>query len=500
MPRPYKHQKTGVYYLKMRTPADLVRLGEPTQVKRSLGTKDWAEAKIRHADMLTKLNRAWEARRRGPQPIPFVQLAALSGRIYRQFMDASQDEPGTPEMWDQLARIGNEAIARPGGAESWYGPSADSVLAEDGLLPDADSRTRLLDLVHRAVLLAAEQGKRRAQGDYGPDPNAERFPEVAKDKTKAVTITGLLALWEREHLADGGSPATPRDHRQKIDHFIAYLGHDDAQKVTPKDISDWCDKLRHEEGKSARTVAGKYLSAVKAVYRVGKKKFVITNNPAAEVSRTPPKRVRERPDYFTDDEAAKILRMALVADTADGRTAKLTKLACKWVPWLCAYTGARAGELSQLRGDDFYVERGTHALRITPEAGTVKTGEYRHVPLHPHLIELGILDMVKQRGSGPLFYVPNSKPREPNSTQWGNVRGKVGEWVRNTVGITDGRIQPNHAWRHRFKVEARRAGIDREYTDAIQGHDDGTASVDYGDYPADVLLREIQKMPRYLTE
>lgn len=497
MPRPIRLTPNGNFYLKVRNPADLRRLGAPEFTKRSLGTKDEDEAITRHSEMLASVRRGWEVQRKGPQPIPLRQLVALSGRIYREFMDVMHDEAATPGMWDDVIRLSEGKMAKPGGAEEWYGDTVNRVLAEDSVLPDADSRTRLLDLVHRAVLLAAEQGKRRAQGDFGPDPNAERFPEVTKE---VVTITSLLDLWEREHLANKGSPATPRDHRQKVGHFIAYLGHDDAQKVTPKDISDWCDRLRHEEGKSAKTVAGKYLSAVKAVFRMGKERFKIPVNPAAEVSRAAPRRVRERPDYFTDDEAAKILRMALVADMANGKTASLNKLACKWVPWLCAYTGARAGELAQLRGDDFYVERGADAIRITPEAGTVKTGQYRHVPLHPHLIELGILDMVQKRGNGPLFYVPNDNPREPNSTQWGNVRAKVGEWVRNTVGITDERIQPNHAWRHRFKAEARRAGIHREYTDAIQGHDDGTASVDYGDYPADVLLREIEKLPRYSTK
>ncbi len=498
MPCPWKHPKTGVYYLRARTPADLVRLGEPTHVKRSLGTKDCAEAKVRHTEALAKLHREWAARRKGPQPIPHQQLVALAGVVYREFLTTAPEEPGSAAMWEHIVRIGENAMQNRDEAERWYGPSVTKALSDEGLLPDTHSRQRLLEETHRAVLLAAEQKKRQAGGDYGPDPNAERFPKLDREKPKPVTITSLLDLWERDHLANRGSAATPRDHRQKVGHFIAYLKHDDAHRVTPKDVSDWCDKLQHEEGKSAKTVADKYLAAVRAVFGVGVSKFKIASSPAAQVRRKVPKRTTERPKGFTDDEANAILRMALVADTAPGREPELTKLAFKWVPWLCAYTGARGGEITQLRGEDFIVEHGVHTIRITPEAGTVKTGEYRHVPIHSHLIELGLLEMVKRSGDGPLFYEPNDQAREPNSTQPGNVLGKVGQWVRKKVEITDRRVQPSHGWRHRFKTVAHDVDIAPKYIDAIQGHDDGTASSDYGERTMKALGREIEKLPRYL--
>lgn len=49
-------------------------------------------------------------------------------------------------------------------------------------------------------------------------------------------------------------------------------------------------------------------------------------------------------------------------------------------------------------------ENGIHYIRITPEAGTVKSGLFRDVPLHDHVLDEGFLDFVKKFGSGPLFY------------------------------------------------------------------------------------------------
>ncbi len=94
----------------------------------------------------------------------------------------------------------------------------------------------------------------------------------------------------------------------------------------------------------------------------------------------------------------------------------------RWGPWLCAYTGARSGEIAQLRGVDVVTQDGIDAIRITPDAGTQKTRQPRTVPLHEHLIAQGFLTFAKSVGRGPLFYNPHkgtpekpepSNPRKP---------------------------------------------------------------------------------------
>lgn len=47
------------------------------------------------------------------------------------------------------------------------------------------------------------------------------------------------------------------------------------------------------------------------------------------------------------------------------------------------------GELAQLRKQDVSLRGGVWVIRITPEAGTVKTNEAREVPLHQQVIDLG---------------------------------------------------------------------------------------------------------------
>jgi integrase len=74
-----------------------------------------------------------------------------------------------------------------------------------------------------------------------------------------------------------------------------------------------------------------------------------------------PRKVRSK--GFSDDEARAILAAAL--NYGPGSERPCTAFAKRWVPWLCAFTGARVGELAQLRREDLRREGiiGLFALR-----------------------------------------------------------------------------------------------------------------------------------------
>ena len=197
--------------------------------------------------------------------------------------------------------------------------------------------------------------------------------------------------------------------------------------------------------------------------------------------------------YLTDDEAKTILGACLGPQPA-GLAVKHA-LARRWVPWLCAYTGARVGEITQLRAKDIRQEDGVWVAHITPEAGSVKTYEARSVPLHPHLIEQGILQLANEGDAAPLFHQegtgnainPASKIRAAD----------LAKWVRS-LGITA--PQPNHGWRHRFKTIARSAGIPEYLAERIQGHAPSNAAGKYGFIPLAMLYDAVASIPYYALE
>ncbi|QDZ10420.1 hypothetical protein [Devosia ginsengisoli] len=98
---------------------------------------------------------------------------------------------------------------------------------------------------------------------------------------------------------------------------------------------------------------------------------------------------------FQEEDAQAILKATTLP--LGPRASIHFRLVVRWVPWLCAYTGARSGEITQLRKQDIEQHKdGFWILHITPEAGTVKGSMPRTVVLHDHLIEQGFLDFVRK--------------------------------------------------------------------------------------------------------
>jgi hypothetical protein len=105
------------------------------------------------------------------------------------------------------------------------------------------------------------------------------------------------------------------------------------------------------------------------------------------------------------------------------------------------------GEVTQLRGIDIIERDGIHATKISPEAGTTKTGRARTVPLHEHLIEQGFLAFVKANGDWPLFYNERKQPAaaddptNPRKPRYVKTRENVATWVRS-LGVNDPELSP----------------------------------------------------------
>jgi integrase len=288
------------------------------------------------------------------------------------------------------------------------------------------------------------------------------------------------------------SPATVKRWAPLIERFTGHLGHGDARAIVRQDVVAWKDSLLGE-GISNLTVRDAYLASVRATLQFGVDQGQLEANVAAGVRVRVRKALQEREKGFDAEEAATILRATLRKQS--GNASPETVAARRWIPWICAYTGARVNEITPLTGRDFVVRAGIPMIRI--RAQTSKTRKFREVALHPDLIEQGLLLYAKSRGARPLFHDPGRcRGGKASNPHFKKVGERLAQWVRS-LGV-DPRVAPNHGWRHRFTSVARFVTMPEDVRHAIQGHASSKVADKYGDTWPQVFLREIEKLPRYL--
>ncbi len=367
-------------------------------------------------------------------------------------------------------------------------------LAAKRLSLDSASLNMFLDYATRDFFKALALLARRARGDYGPDKWVEQFPRSERTADPGLTPWSLFERWI----------ATAKPAVSTVDRWRAVFlrlqsdfPNTNAAALLPEQMQHWANGLINSD-RTAGTVAEVWVNAARTVFAWAVGEKLISRNPFTGWRVTVPRKIRTRETKaFTDDEIDTVLSATLAVQLrSKGDAAK------RWCPWLAAYSGARMGELTQLRGVDIVERDGIPAMKISPEAGTTKTGTARVVPLHEHLIEQGFLAFVKTSGSGPLFYNEPMEPAEPNDPtnprkpRSVKTREHVAAWVRD-IGVKDPELSPNHAWRHTFKATGFRCGISEKVLDAIVGHAPASVGRGYGEPTLADKAQELQKFPRY---
>lgn len=497
----------------------IVKIGE--HVEFSFETTDNVIAESRQANALDHLRRLFELTEAQPTSLSHKDLVALSGETYLLYQEIHGDNPGEASAWSYhkalhraalegriknpppAALMPNEADAakelfgdgdltaavnalpadQHDALEDRFGLLADWVLIRHRIHLAPDDRRRFLRLVGTASLDAGWQLRRNAEGDYTPDIRALRFPSietVAAVKPKQ-TITGLFNGWWAEAKATGRSQSTHDAYKGAIDRLVKHLGHDDAGRVIEADMIAFKDARLKVV--SVKTLKDGDLPGIRSVFGWGVDNRKLTKNPADAIKVKAEKKIRTRSKGFTDDEAKAIFVACLGYQRKQKEDAR-TAAAKKWGPLIACYTGCRIAEALQLRKVDVRRDSKHRIFDFNPAAGSIKSGAYRLVPVHRHLIDLGFLDFVDASDDGPLFAKGSYK--------------RVLDHVRTVV--TDERVQPNHGWRHRLKTIARNLGLDHRIVDAIQGHAPRTAGEDYGDVTVTAMSRVIAAIPRIAVD
>ena len=508
--------RSGRYHARLVVPKDLRRIIGKTELRTPLGGDyrqalkllPGAVAQLQHQIALAE-RQAGQGR---PQATPARYPLApdqIAHSLYMQrlaFDDELRNDNRYPSVGidDVLVSRLREAIAGRASNEelgALVGAQIERFRATGNLdaEPGSDEWRMIARALCSAELEALARVAERDEGDYTGQPTAPIIvnAQPPEEPQEPVKLTGLWSDYVNSRVQAGFMRDGGKRQRPVIENLRKFLKHDDARRITKKDLLAWRDHLI--KNLSAKTVNDIYLSAVRSVFLWAEENERLPQNVAAGVKQPKPRRVHSREQGYTDPEAMKLLKASrayIPNEDKFGRTREMLHLiaAKRWVPIICAFTGARVSEVTQMRCEDVRKEAGQWVVRITPDAGTVKSGGYRDVPLHPQIIKEGFAEFVAAAKPGPLFHGGTDPANYASKAV--RITNQLSEWIRDRE-LAPLEVQPNYGWRHRFKTQCRELGISDRVVDAMQGHAGRTAGDNYGDVTLKTKIDAISRLPEY---
>jgi integrase len=214
-------------------------------------------------------------------------------------------------------------------------------------------------------------------------------------------------------------------------------------------------------------VAGKTVSQVRkllqGIFRFAVDREYLDASPAVDLN-LKPELSNKRAAY----SKKQVIAMLNVVDGYEGKHEWK-----KWVVIIAAYTGARSGEILQLRSEDIKTDEdtGIYYMLIDPEAGSIKTlNAFRTVPIHSKLIDYGFLDFVSGK-NGRLF--PSDKTSKTVSGWFPRFKKSLSIPDKNEYGED----LVFHSWRHTVVTQLRGSGANDPQVQQIVGHEKTGAGI-----------------------
>lgn len=217
----------------------------------------------------------------------------------------------------------------------------------------------------------------------------------------------------------------------------------DTRTLSIQQAADWARRNGIAPVQPATLNA--YLTKLFAVFQYAVVEGWIAANPAARLTVPDPVQPHEKRDPFTRAQLQTIFASDpwLPRDDRPGeRPARF------WVPLLALFTGARAGELCQLRVSD--LEEHTSGLILNVRGQLKNDQSFRRIAVHPELIRIGFHEFwcsVRVAGHERLF--PEEKADGLN--QWSRSTSRWFSRHLRGLQMTDGRRLGLHSFRHNWE-------------------------------------------------
>lgn len=533
-------RRGSTYWHRAAVPVDIKSTYPKTEETFSLRTKDPREALILVRKAAAEVDERFAAHRRkiaGLQAPPAReltkgQLARLEEVYHAHLLEEDEAvrldgfyEDVDPLPWEpRLTFEEREAQAREfgddtrfqlarGKSDVFWRSEVEEVLTWDGLGIRLDPASASWKLAERALQSAAVRAHddiaRRNKGDVVPTPE---LPDIAKQDAHLASM--VRAEWIAEKSKAGWVPKTRHEHEVWTQHFIDYVGDKGIQLYNKADARafkqalqklppNWNKhrNLRNLSFKSAVARSSELQLAPMSDKNINKiMQFVgslwlwaerhydeVAGSPFKGLQIDIKQRARDDRDPFTIDQLRAIFNAPIYRGCRSASKWKhpgnevLRDSGQYWVPLISLFSGARLGEIVQLRTTDVKEESGILYFDLQDEGEDQRLkneNSRRRIPVHPKLIELGLRELMMQRrtnGEVRLFPdLPLGKDgyySSPFSKFYGRFLASVG---------AKGAKTSFHSFRHNFEDACRDAEAPPEVMNTLQGHGESGMAARYG--------------------
>jgi len=447
----YIQRRGNVYHFRWRVPADLRQVFGATELTCSLHTLDCLQASVRAGRLIVIVARIKDIRR---------------AHLFQE-IEADEYVSGLKQLWISACSMARKkektiktGLITSGDMTFDFGGDIDKELEavakakEMGLIssiaelkPSGNSSSMMFSelfdgfLAHKMDKVEAKKETRKPLSDGQQKNHRRNFNTVIDCMEGDRPISTITQDMLKDAIITSG--LLPRRNENP------YIGVS-VLELLEMEVPDK-DRIRSKTAEEVRkTVQGIFAYAVKAK--------IIDSSPARDMGLKLDSSGTFAP--YSREEVRQLL-------TSSFKEKKLWK---KWLPTLAAYTGARRGELVQLRKEDimFDTDSGRDYILITPEAGEVKSkNALRKIPLHP-ILKKSFLGFVKSVKTDRLF-----DGLDPQAvTKWFSG-------CREGLGIKRfddyGNRKVFHSFRHTFITQSRGAGNPIDHVQQVVGHEKTSA-------------------------
>lgn len=455
----------SVFYIRIGLPEDLRHLwprlpnGKPATdaYRASLNTRNRDEAINKSYKLLAEYRERFAGLRAASSPAPFVSVRPA---LAKQFAEEARKLVADSRHMPRIGENANHDLPR------WY---AEAIAESWGIQIDwtsADGRACLRE-ISLAVAGTQQQSTHLDTARFiGASTTATIPPESRTAAAPSITLRDVVPYWIRRN-ASGKNAQGDMDRALRL--FEAAVGHVPLPQITKATGAKFVAALLDENSGFGRKTAGNRASAITALVNVAIKEDLMDRNPM-DLSFDTSIGAKQRTPW-TDNELAALFGSALFSEQAHE--------SCNWVAvnpddarailLLLLHTGARVGEIAQLRCQDFVRIDGILAMRITVEAGTIKTPESeRYVPLADHLLaDPWFADWLTKtmRRTGNAMWSLHGREHGPGET--------FTRWfakLRKALRLPSGGLYGTHKFRHWIRSSLASKNVNESIADSITGH------------------------------